>query len=223
MIKLELAMKLGGEYRLKAHRRATWPKVATELGLDESRVVLRVREPAEHGVDALVEVARDAAVEDLRSPLPQRLITGGRAALLGERRRQLARAGVDLDEGKRREVDDERLPGFGERRAGEEAGQVAPDLDDGVVTGVELVARGEELVGAIGVRSSPLLGKGLVDRRARPLAADDRETTPRRRGEPPGIRRGPHAVGGRPQGQLEVDVGGSGGGHEAEQGGAGCF
>jgi serine/threonine-protein kinase HipA len=73
-LKLKLAMKLGGEYRLKAHRPATWPKMAAELGLDEDAVVTRVRELAERSVDALVEVAHDAAVEELGSPLPARLI-----------------------------------------------------------------------------------------------------------------------------------------------------
>jgi serine/threonine-protein kinase HipA len=73
-LKLKLAMKLGGEYRLKAHRPATWPRTAAELGLDEDAVLTRVRGLVEQSVDALVDAAQDAVVKELGSPLPGRLI-----------------------------------------------------------------------------------------------------------------------------------------------------
>lgn len=72
--KLHLAMKLGGEYRLKAHRRSTWPKVATELGLDGDAVVARVRELAAMAPDCLRDAAAEREVRSLRRRLPRWLV-----------------------------------------------------------------------------------------------------------------------------------------------------
>lgn len=72
--KLKLAMKLGGEYRLKAHRGRTWIKVAEELALDADRVVARVGDLVDATPDALADAAAAPAVTALGSPLPRRLV-----------------------------------------------------------------------------------------------------------------------------------------------------
>lgn len=73
-LKLKMAMKLGGEYRLKAHRPMTWKKTAVELGLDADAAVDRVRVLVGQAVDALADAAADPDVRRLKSPLPRRLV-----------------------------------------------------------------------------------------------------------------------------------------------------
>ena len=72
--KLKTAMKLGGEYRLKAHGPSTWPKVAAELALDADDVVSRVRELVDGAPDALADAAQQPAVRVLKSAMPARLV-----------------------------------------------------------------------------------------------------------------------------------------------------
>lgn len=73
-LKLKLAMKLGDEYRLKAHRPSTWPRMADALGLDQDAVVARVATMLGNAVDSLSSVAKHDAVRSLRSRLPTRLV-----------------------------------------------------------------------------------------------------------------------------------------------------
>jgi serine/threonine-protein kinase HipA len=51
-LKLRTAMKLGGEYRLKAHNGRTWSKVASALRLDGDRALVRVAHLAAAAPDA---------------------------------------------------------------------------------------------------------------------------------------------------------------------------
>ena len=71
---LKSAMKLGGEYRLKAHGPTTWPKIAGELALDADEVVSRVRYLAERASDAISDVASSPHMRDLESTMPHRLV-----------------------------------------------------------------------------------------------------------------------------------------------------
>jgi serine/threonine-protein kinase HipA len=73
-LELHLAMKLGGEYRLKAHRRQSWEKTAAELRLDPEEVCARVLDLAEQAPDAFQEAARASDVAKLGSKLPLRLL-----------------------------------------------------------------------------------------------------------------------------------------------------
>lgn len=80
-LKLKSAMKLGGDYRLKAHRASTWPKVARSVGADPERTVARVLELIDRAPDAFAEVASAPEVQTLERPLPGRLVdaVAGRA------------------------------------------------------------------------------------------------------------------------------------------------
>ena len=73
-LKLKMAMKLGGEYRLKAHGPPTWPNVAAELGLDAAPAVARVTRLVASAPDLLRDAAGTPEVKRLRSPLPRRLV-----------------------------------------------------------------------------------------------------------------------------------------------------
>lgn len=73
-LKLKMAMKLGGEYRLKAHRESTWPKVADDLALPRDHVVERARDLVTRAPDALADAARADDVRALGSKLPARLV-----------------------------------------------------------------------------------------------------------------------------------------------------
>lgn len=79
--KLKTAMKLGGEYRLKAHRASTWAKVAAELGLDADAALARVAELAAAAPDAFRDAAAVPDVRQLGRPLTSRLVdaVAGRA------------------------------------------------------------------------------------------------------------------------------------------------
>ncbi len=72
--KLELAMKLGGEYQLNAHGRRNWQRLANQLSLEPEVVVERVRELAGRAPDALADAAADIDVHRIESPLPDRLV-----------------------------------------------------------------------------------------------------------------------------------------------------
>lgn len=72
--KIKLAMKLGGEYRLKAHNVNTWPKVADELGLDPDQVVRRVATLISVAPSAFAAAASDESIATLGSALPSRLV-----------------------------------------------------------------------------------------------------------------------------------------------------
>lgn len=71
---LPLAMKLGGKYRLKAHRARSWMSTARDLRLDPDQVCARVLELAEQAPDAFRDAAASPDVADLGSGLPARLI-----------------------------------------------------------------------------------------------------------------------------------------------------
>jgi serine/threonine-protein kinase HipA len=73
-LKLKMAMKLGGEYRLKSHSPSTWVKVAAELGLDPDRTVARVSELALAAPEVFTAAAAAPDVKALRRPLTRRLV-----------------------------------------------------------------------------------------------------------------------------------------------------
>jgi serine/threonine-protein kinase HipA len=73
-LKLNMAMKLGGEYRLKSHSPSTWVKVAAELGLDPDRTVARVGELALAAPEVFTAAAAAPDVKALRRPLTRRLV-----------------------------------------------------------------------------------------------------------------------------------------------------
>jgi serine/threonine-protein kinase HipA len=71
--KVTLAMKLGGEYRLRAVGPRQWHKLAAEFRLDPARVRDRVRELAAAVPDAAEAVRRRARESGLRHPIVSRL------------------------------------------------------------------------------------------------------------------------------------------------------
>jgi serine/threonine-protein kinase HipA len=84
--KVTLAMKLGGEYRLRAIGPRQWHKLAAELRLDPARVRDRVRELAGAIPDAAATVRGHAHDSGLRHPIVERL-----AEVLARRAVQCAR------------------------------------------------------------------------------------------------------------------------------------
>lgn len=72
--KLKLAMKLGGEYQLRAHSRRSWIRTADEMSLDATAVVDRVRALARRAPDAFVDAAGADEVRRIESPLGSRLV-----------------------------------------------------------------------------------------------------------------------------------------------------
>ncbi|MCC5951002.1 MAG: type II toxin-antitoxin system HipA family toxin [Acidimicrobiia bacterium] len=73
--KLKLAMKLGREYRLHAtDRLSSWNRLAQEVDLAADDVIGRVAQLASTVGDAFAEVAGDAAIGELDSDLPDRLV-----------------------------------------------------------------------------------------------------------------------------------------------------
>ncbi|MGH9039147.1 MAG: type II toxin-antitoxin system HipA family toxin [Acidimicrobiia bacterium] len=73
-MKLKMSMKIGGDYRLKAHSASTWKEVAAELGLDATRTLARVAELAVAAPDAFRDAAAASDVKALRRPLTRRLV-----------------------------------------------------------------------------------------------------------------------------------------------------
>lgn len=73
-LKLRLAMKLGGEYRYKAHSARSWERASAELGLDADEVRGRVHDLATRTPDALRDAATSPDVTALASALPSRLV-----------------------------------------------------------------------------------------------------------------------------------------------------
>lgn len=74
----KLAMRIGGQYRLRRIAQRHWRRAAEELGPDGDMVVARGRELAEHLPRALAAVADRKEVSDLGSDLPRRLVDGVR-------------------------------------------------------------------------------------------------------------------------------------------------
>ena len=72
--KVKLAMKLGGEYRLRAQLRDTWRKVANEIDLNADHVAERVAHLVDVAPQAFGEAAADQSVVQLGSELPGRLV-----------------------------------------------------------------------------------------------------------------------------------------------------
>ena len=72
---LKLAMKIGGEYALlRVDRRRTWEKAAADLGVDAEALVGRALDLARRIPAAFATAAADAAVTELASTLPSRLV-----------------------------------------------------------------------------------------------------------------------------------------------------
>jgi serine/threonine-protein kinase HipA len=71
--KITLAMKLGGEYRLRAVGLRQWQRVAAELRLDPERVRSRVLELAGRIPDSAATVRRRAKASGLHHPVVDRL------------------------------------------------------------------------------------------------------------------------------------------------------
>lgn len=71
--RLRFAMKVGGDYRVYPHRN-TWPRAASELGLDPDSVLARVRTLAAAAPDAFRDAATSPAIAALARPLPSRLV-----------------------------------------------------------------------------------------------------------------------------------------------------
>jgi serine/threonine-protein kinase HipA len=71
--KTTLAMKLGGEYRLRAIGPRQWHKLASELRLDPTRTRDRVRELATRIPDGAATVRRQAVESGLRHPVVEQL------------------------------------------------------------------------------------------------------------------------------------------------------
>jgi len=88
-LKLKMAMKLGDEYRLKAHRASTWTHTARALELDPEEVIERVRHLAETAPDAFATAAATPAVRGLGRPLAPRLVDA--VASRAQRCRELLR------------------------------------------------------------------------------------------------------------------------------------
>lgn len=72
--RLKLAMSLGGEYRLRAHRASTWPRTARDLDLDSETVVTRVHKLAEAAPSAFRDAADALGDSASVSDLPARLV-----------------------------------------------------------------------------------------------------------------------------------------------------
>lgn len=84
--KLKLAMKIGGKYRLEEIGRYQWQKAATDLGLEEGRVLDVVQQMAGGAAEAAAEVAGELRGEGIASESIATL-----AALVAARARQCAR------------------------------------------------------------------------------------------------------------------------------------
>jgi serine/threonine-protein kinase HipA len=73
--RMKLAMKIGGEYRIRDITMRQWRKSAAELGLEPEAVVSRVVELAGMMPDHITDVSRRIAAEGLDHPLTKRLET----------------------------------------------------------------------------------------------------------------------------------------------------
>ncbi|HEV7732818.1 MAG TPA: type II toxin-antitoxin system HipA family toxin [Candidatus Binatia bacterium] len=71
--RMKLAMKLGGEYRLRNITRRHWVKLATELHLDADATLARAQRLATALPDAATDVARRAGVDGLSHAVVDRL------------------------------------------------------------------------------------------------------------------------------------------------------
>lgn len=72
--KLRLAMKFGGSYDLLPRTTSVWPKLAADVGLPLDVVVQRARFLTERVPDAFASAGAEAAVAELGSDLPARLL-----------------------------------------------------------------------------------------------------------------------------------------------------
>jgi serine/threonine-protein kinase HipA len=71
--KLQLAMKVGGDYRFFPLRN-TWPAAAKDLGVDADELVARVRELALAAPGAFASAAEERDVRALDRALPNRMV-----------------------------------------------------------------------------------------------------------------------------------------------------
>ena len=73
--RISLAMKVGGDYRLRrTDRRSAWDRTADELRLDRTRLIERVLDLAGRIPPALEQAIADDDVAAINSDLPQRLL-----------------------------------------------------------------------------------------------------------------------------------------------------
>ena len=71
---LKLAMKVGGEYRVKAIRPRSWEKLADALAISPEALLERAQHLAEQLPGAIADAAADADVTALQGDLPARLL-----------------------------------------------------------------------------------------------------------------------------------------------------
>lgn len=71
--RLKMAMKIGGEYRLRLIGARHWKKLAAACDVDDDQLLQRLRELADRLPDALGDACKDDAVQALGSGLPARL------------------------------------------------------------------------------------------------------------------------------------------------------
>ena len=73
--KISLAMKVGGDYRLRRiDRPGVWEKTADELGLDRDQVITRILSLAHKLSAAFEQAAQDNTIQALPTDLPHRLV-----------------------------------------------------------------------------------------------------------------------------------------------------
>ncbi|MFI7708203.1 type II toxin-antitoxin system HipA family toxin [Nonomuraea sp. NPDC049480] len=77
--KIKLAMKIGGEYRLKSVGWSSWRRLAERLGLDGDELWSRIDELARALPDALSDAAAAPEVRSLGRPLPGTLVDAAAA------------------------------------------------------------------------------------------------------------------------------------------------
>jgi serine/threonine-protein kinase HipA len=88
--RLQMAMKIGGEYRIAAVAGRHWRRFAEAVRLDPDSVVDRVHELAAGLPDAFATAAGDPAVRELHSPMTDR-VADRIAHAVAERERSLSR------------------------------------------------------------------------------------------------------------------------------------
>ncbi len=71
--RVKLAMKIGGEYRMRAIARRHWERLASAAAIPGDAVLAIVRDVVEQAQDALSDVCRSAVAEGLSHPVLNRL------------------------------------------------------------------------------------------------------------------------------------------------------
>lgn len=71
--RVKLAMRIGGEYRLRAIDVRNWHRLAVEIGAEPDALLSLVREVVDEVPDALTDVLREASAEGVNDPVLPRL------------------------------------------------------------------------------------------------------------------------------------------------------